>query len=292
MNERTIVSILFGALTLVAIIAWLPASVSEASAAADPTAIQVLPNDDGGTAQCGADHVIWNNMRSFDVRSPVSAMVHVTGSDGTQILDLARPLRAGEKLIMLWCGDVMGDGTEALAYEAFSGGAHCCFSVTIVELQAGARHLLDADLGNGAPGLPQQLNASGPLELPAASDVFAYFAHLSFAASPFMPLIFAYDGTHYTEATRQFADVIEADIARAEADLDQAVARPVPVQIPVQFAYDAQESVALRLYGLHVLRGDSDQALPEIEARLSPPVAAWLDDNAQAAADALAQQYR
>jgi hypothetical protein len=291
MNARTAASVICCAFTLVAIIAWLQASAAIASADADAAAIQALPNEDSGTAQCGPDRVTWKNARSFDVQLPGSATVHVTGSNGTQILDLSRPLQAGEKLIMLWCGDVLGSGAEALAYEAFSGGAHCCFSVTIVQLQPGARHLLDADLGNGGPDQFRQLDGSGPLELLAYSDVFAYFDHLTFAVSPFMPLVFAYDGSQYIEATRQFPEVIEAEIGRAEADLDQAATRGVPVNVPAQFAYEEQKSAALRLYGLHVLLGDSSQALPEIAARVLPPVAGWLEENAQAATDALAQYY-
>lgn len=185
---------------------------------------------------------------------------------------------------------MLGEGDQGLGFEMFSGGAHCCFSATVVLLHDG-RHVLDADLGNGGLLIPERPTSDGPLVLPASSDVFAYFDHLSFAASPFMPLVFAYDGSQYVEATRQFPEVIGSAIDRADADLTEAAARPVPAQVPPSFAYDEQKSVALRLFGLHVLLGDADQALPQIKARVSPPVAAWLDANASDAVDALAVRY-
>ncbi len=191
----------------------------------------------------------------------------------------------------LWCGDLLGDGSQVLGFEDFSGGAHCCFSVTVLLLEPGARHLLDVGLGNGGVGLPQQLGEGGPLELVGGSDVFAYFDDLSFAASPFMPLIFAYDGQQYVEATRQFPDYLDAQIDSADAALAEAVARPTPSKVPPQLAFQEQGSVALRLYGLHLLLGDADTALLQIEARLSRPAAAWLASHATAAADAIANAY-
>jgi hypothetical protein len=258
---------------------------------ADPPALQMLASDDSGSATCGSYLVNWNNADSSDVNAPGSVTLRATTTGGQLVLDLSHPLTPGEKMLALWCGDLLGDGTQALGFEEFSGGAHCCFSPTIVVLDAAGRHLLDADLGNGGLGLPQQLDDGGPLEVPASSDVFAYFDDLSFAASPFLPMVFAYDGTSYVEATQQFPDRLSAEISLAEADLANAVARPLPADVPPRFAYQEQESVALRLFGLHVLLGDADQALPGIEHQVAQPVATWLAANAPAARDAMAKRY-
>jgi hypothetical protein len=290
----------FTGLAIVGLTAWLftgpgvgsaSPSLAHQTGDADATTIQQFAQGESGSAQCGAYQVTWNNTRSFDFHSPGSMALRATASDGSVVVDLAHQLVAGEVVIPLWCGDLLGDGSQALAFESFSGGAHCCFSATVLLLQAGARHVLDADLGNGGLIQPEQIDGAGPLELPASSDVFAYFDDLSFAASPFMPMVFAYDGTQYVEATRQFPERLHAEIDRASADLAEAVARPARAQVPPQFADQEQESVALRLYGLHVLLGDADQALPLIEGRVAPPVATWLAANAPAAADAIAQIY-
>jgi hypothetical protein len=235
--------------------------------------------------------VSWNNERSFSVATPGRVTLNATDADGNLVLDLSHELSVAEKLIPRWCGDIIGDGSQALGMEDFSGGAHCCFSASVVLLQPDGRRLLDVDLGNGGLGHPEQLNESGPLQLPAGSDVFAYFGDLSFAASPFLPQVFVYDGTEYVEATRQFPDLLRADIRQTESDLTQAVARPASSQVPRAFMYQEQESVALRLYGLHVLLGDAEQALPGIQARVAPPAATWLAAHAAEAADRMAQRY-
>jgi hypothetical protein len=275
-------------LALCALLALAIAFVGPAHAQED-SPLQPLPIEDNGSAACGTHQVQWQNQPPPNFQVPGSATLQATAPDGQPIVELYWPLAPGEKVIPLWCGDLLGDGRQALAYEFFSGGAHCCFTATVLILEPGAPHLLDADLGNGGLIQPNQLDTTRPIELPATSDVFAYFDDLSFAASPFLPLVFAYDGAQYVEATRRFPDLIAAQVAQTEADLASAIARQVPA--PSRFDYQEQESIALRLYALHVLLGDADQALPLIQAQVSPPVAAWLTANKQAALDALGHVY-
>jgi hypothetical protein len=274
------------------LVAVLLAGTLAQTGAADPDSLTMLATDqDNGSAACGPDQVSWTNMRSFTANVQGSATLHATAADGASLVDLQLPLDPGAKLIPLWCGDVLGDGSQVLGYETFSGGAHCCFSVTVLRLQPGAAHLLDVDLGNGGLSQPRQLDGSGALELVGSSDVFAYFDDLSFAASPFLPLVFAYDGQRYVEATRRFPDLLSTQLDQANAELAEAVARPAPAQLPPALRYQEQESLALRIYGLHVLLGDPDTALADLQARVAPLVASWLAANADAARDAMAQVY-
>jgi hypothetical protein len=120
--------------------------------------------------------------------------------------------------------------------------------------------------------------------------VFAYFDDLSFAASPFLPLIFRYDGTRYVEATREYPAYLQAQLDAALGAL-----AGLPVQIPTTAGPDLavieHESTALRAYGLYALLGRTDEGLATLERRLAPPAAAWLESNAAAALDALSQRY-
>jgi hypothetical protein len=255
--------------------------------------VQRLSNSETGSATCGDIAVSWDNQRAQGVNTTGSARLRALDAAGAVLLDFTRALRPGERIVMLWCGDVLGDGSQALAYELFSGGAHCCFSVSVIQLAPGARHLLDADLGNGGLGPPQHLSDGGPLELVGSSDVFAYFDDLSFAASPFMPIIYAYapDRGVYVESTSQFGDYLSGLADEAEAALGGAVTRTPAEKLPAALEYQEQESISLRLYGLHVLVGDADAALPRITARLSPTAAAWLRVNAADADAAMAGVY-
>jgi hypothetical protein len=259
--------------------------------AQDQVPVQVLPNGDSGSAECSTYQLTWSNMPSFQVGVDGSVTLAATNTDGSTVVDLSQPLATGERLIPRWCGDILGDGSQALAYEMFSGGAHCCFSAHVVLLQPGAPELLNVDLGNGGLGEPARLMPGGPLQLIGGSDVLAYFDDLSFAASPFLPVIFSYDGQEYFEATRLFPDYLRAQVAMAESALADAVAQGAPAQLPPSLRYQEQESIALRLYALHVLLGDADAALPGIQARVAPPVSDWLGANAAAAAAAIAAAY-
>src|SRR5262245_27964396 len=147
---------------------------------ADADAVQLLADEDAGSTLCGDVEVTWSILTSVDFRTPGSATLTASAADGTPIFELELALGPGERLIPLWCGDLLGDGSQALGYETFSGGAHCCFSATVVRLTPGALPLLDVELNNGGLRLPAQLDGSGALELPATSDVLAYFDGLSF----------------------------------------------------------------------------------------------------------------
>ena len=194
-------------------------------------------------------------------------------------------------LSALWCADLVGDGRWAFAFERFSGGAHCCFSATILLLEAEAPHLLDRDLGNSGLVEPRQMDGGGPLEVPTTSDVFAYFGDLAYAASPVLPMVLAFDGTQYVEATRQFPVCSGGVEAGADGPRRRRRAADRRGRCGSRFDYQEQEGVALRLYGLHVLVGDGDQALPAIQSMVAPPVAEWLQDNAPTAVESMARVY-
>ena len=105
-----------------------------------------------------------------------------------------------------------------------------------------------------------------------------------------LPLVLAYDGTRYVEATRRFPDLLADEARQAQVELMEVVTRQTVVG-GSRFDYEEQVGMALRLYGLHVLLGDADQALPGLRALVAPPVAEWLDVNAQPAVEAMARVY-
>jgi hypothetical protein len=150
-----------------------------------------------------------------------------------RVSELTQDLYFGEWLIPLWCGDILDDGSQALAYETFSGGAHCCFSAIVALLDSSGRHLLERRLGNSPLGPPQQLGTGRSLQLVADADVFAYFGDLSFVNSPYLPLIFVYDGSNYVEADATLP-AIKAKLTPAAAawlDAHAAEARQALAQV-------------------------------------------------------------
>jgi hypothetical protein len=266
---------------------------SGAWASTDPSAIRGLGQARSGTAICGRYAVSWSNTAPTAPGAMGQSTIRITDPSTGATSSIAHPSAApSETLEPLWCGDVLGDGSVALGYSHFSGGAHCCTTATVVTLGDEGRQLLQVELGNAGGLNPVQLGDGGPLQLLSESDVFAYFDDLSFVASPFLPLIFRYDGTRYVEATSAYPDYL-----RTELDQTLGLLGALPAQIPSQggpgssLAQLEHESGALRAFGLYVLLGDEQTGQASLERTLSPAAAGWLSANASNALAALQQHY-
>jgi hypothetical protein len=92
-------------------------------------------------------------IRRYHARDPDDSGERVTvTSNGKTLIDredravsLSQPERGRATLV-----DVDGDGVKECIIECYSGGAHCCYRVYIVELRpAGAVVVADIDAGNG-----------------------------------------------------------------------------------------------------------------------------------------------
>jgi hypothetical protein len=245
------------ALTAKGLVHWLGESAEPPQ-----SPVQELPKDRNGSAQCGRYSLAWSSP-GFDGALPADARLTVTGAGGAPVFEMTEHVDyAGYGIFGLWCGDVLGDGSTALAYETYSGGAHCCIAATVVQLGQPTRTLLTADLGNAGGLTPEQLDSGGPLELTTSSDVLAYFDELPYASSAFLPLAFDYDGERYVEATRRYGGLMRADVEQAQRRLDEAVSR-----------------------------GASFEELASLKARVPGTVAAWLDAHRDAAMEAINQRY-
>ncbi len=261
-------------------------------ASTDASAIQDIGQERSGSAACGRFTVSWANTAPTAPGSMGQDTMRVVDTTTGTASSVSQPSAApSETLEPLWCGDVLGDGSVALAYAHYSGGAHCCTTATVVTLGDQGRQLLQVELGNAGGLKPVQLGDGGPLQLVAESDVFAYFDDLSFVASPFLPLVFRYDGGGYVEATSDYPNYLRAQLDEALGQLGM-----LPAQIPAQGGPDLarleHESVALRAFGLYALLGDAPSGQASLERRLSPAVAGWLSANAGDALAALQQHYQ
>ncbi|QQE12483.1 hypothetical protein JD969_03150 [Planctomycetota bacterium] len=93
--------------------------------------------------------------------------------------------------------DITGNGHPNFAYYEWSGGAHCCYTTTIIEKRDNQIvTLFEQELGNSNIRLEDLDNDTFP-ELVIHDDTFAYW-NTSFAGSPFPKTIFKFDGNQYT----------------------------------------------------------------------------------------------
>jgi hypothetical protein len=87
--------------------------------------------------------------------------------------------------------DKTGDGTPDIAVEDYSGGAHCCYRMTFVELGDRVRQLPTIDTANDRLTAVAK-RPGGGLRFEAAEQAFAYWA-IAFAFSPFPIIIYEFD---------------------------------------------------------------------------------------------------
>lgn len=111
------------------------------------------------------------------------------------------------------CQDLTKDGVPEAILSTFSGGAHCCTTVYVYSLTTPPRLLLEADVAHSGGVIPKQLDGTGPLELVTGDWRFAYDLDMSFADSPALTQVYAYQGGRYVDATRQFPKYLISTIA-------------------------------------------------------------------------------
>jgi hypothetical protein len=168
--------------------------------------------------------------------------------------------------------DLNGDGLVEAIVLHFTGGAHCCFEYWIFSEGPSGIQLDDAFLlNNGAIGEVQDLDGDGVLELDGSDDRFAYFPDLSYADSPFLPLVLCRtaEGT-YHDCTPQFPERLEESAGSYEQALSDAVQRGGE-------DYE-KRSPALGLLASLMRLGRDDEGWSKVVS-LCPECATWLLQN-------------
>lgn len=231
--------------------------------------IHVWSGEPDGSNNCGDFAVDWQSPE-LGGNGPKASLHAVEG--GNVVLDLVGRDDT-EQIMPLWCGDIAGDERPELATQRFTGGAHCCYTIRIDTMDGPT--LLERDLGNYGGLDPKDLDGDGVDELIGSSDVLAYFGDLPYAATQAVPLVLTFRGGKYIEATDDFPDVVREKLADAEKDLQQTIDDDLE---------DAIKGMAIGVYAHHVLLGDEDAALEELEERVPQTVASWLREHADEAA--------
>lgn len=99
--------------------------------------------------------------------------------------------------------EITGKAPKELLLTDYSGGAHCCFTHYLFTQEGGLRNLMYEEWGDGGIQEVRDLDGDGRAELITVA-VYSYFADLSFADSPGVTRVYAYDGIQLYDATRQF----------------------------------------------------------------------------------------
>lgn len=235
--------------------------------------VQELSGEPDGSARCGDYSLEWRSPELGAEGPPAT----LTAREGAVVVLSVEGGDEFEQLLPLWCGDLTGDGRPELGLEIFTGGAHCCFTLRVDTLDGPT--LLDRDLGNAGGPEPDRLDEEGALEIVTQSDVLAYF-DLPFAASPFLPLVFAYDDGRYVEATPDYPGHVRQGLEGASTRLEEALGQYE--EFP-----EAARGAALGVFGHYVLLGEASEGLEEIATRAPEDVTEWVRERADRAASAI-----
>jgi hypothetical protein len=104
---------------------------------------------------------------------------------------------------------LVADEGKQFVIAQYSGGAHCCYTTTILATAPELRVIHETVSTEGAVGGPPTVtdeDKDGVYEIAHTVKTFDYFGPLSHAASPFCPVIYAYNRTtgRYHIANRRF----------------------------------------------------------------------------------------
>ncbi|MFQ5915356.1 MAG: hypothetical protein ACE5JS_19470 [Nitrospinota bacterium] len=119
--------------------------------------------------------------------------------------------------IQILCIDLNRDGKTELILRHYSGGAHCCNTLSISTLGDKIKNILVFFAGNGALASFEDLDYDNIKELIVNYDGFAYFGGLCFACSPILPLVLCYRSGRYQDCTKKFPTIVKTDQASYRA---------------------------------------------------------------------------
>jgi hypothetical protein len=228
-----------------------------------------IPDQVPGSITCHGFEIAWRNPPAGP------AVVTVTNEQGAVVFEHAQEgFPIGRRthyqgfMTPTYCGDILGDGTPVLIVSNYEGGAHCCTEDVVVILGSKkAETVLTAPLGNALGVKPAQLD-EGPMELVSESDVFAYFDGLAYIVSPFLPLVYEFDGRTFVEATRKHPAFVRQHLQSSWEQL-RAAQRG-------RYHWTAEAGAALGVLGDYLLLGAESRGLSQLQQEVSPRVARWL----------------
>jgi hypothetical protein len=130
--------------------------------------------------------------------------------------------------------DLDGDGVHDALVMHFTGGAHCCFEYLIASSRADGIEITDwFSLGSADIENVLDLNGDRVPELVSSDNRFAYFPDLSFADSPFLPLVLCRSVTMlYYDCTARFPSYLQESADHYENSLRAYTARNAVTQPP------------------------------------------------------------
>lgn len=113
-------------------------------------------------------------------------------------------------------------GKKYFLIHLFSGGAHCCSSLLIAEMQGEKYAVLDTGFYGNSGFTVEDLDKDGRKEIVSGNDMFAY-AFTNYAETRFPLRVQRFEGGRLTEVTGSFKSDILYELGFFEEDLNEFV---------------------------------------------------------------------
>jgi len=111
---------------------------------------------------------------------------------------------AEDYLVSVELAEVTGEGLPELIVNAYSGGAHCCNTVSIFSLQDGEVITLSSgDWGSGGLALVRDSDGDGKVELTLVK-IYEYIDGLCFACSPVVWRTYVWNDGLFVDVTNRY----------------------------------------------------------------------------------------
>jgi len=210
-------------------------------------------------------------------QQPSGADVTVVLSDGVNQYTVASDSAESAQMFpwsVAYDQDLDGDGVNEAIVSHYTGGAHCCSEYLIFDAgPAGIASLDSFSFGNAGIDSLKDLDGDGIPEMRSYDDRFAYFDDISYAASPFLPLILcrSADGT-YTDCTPDFPDMLEESAQEYEGFLAGAPQSASDASDEDKYGY------SLGLLASYMRLGREDEGWSKVAA-LCAECESWLRQN-------------
>lgn len=108
--------------------------------------------------------------------------------------------------------DLNQNAVADIQIQTYSGGAHCCFSTSLLELSYPAKTVFEHTFSE-CPANPQDLDGDGIAEFVSCDDRWAY-EYCSYAESPLPTVVWQWNGEAYSLASQDFPQAYQAELAR------------------------------------------------------------------------------
>lgn len=163
--------------------------------------------------------------RPMQLRISAQGTTYVTIED--QVVELGAADSSGQVRVGIG-QDINGDGVPDLVVTQFSGGAHCCFSYSIVSLEPSAARVVGFVPAEDGGAAFVDLNGDGMVELRVQESAFRYW-NTYFAASPAPEVILRWNGAAYALAPDLMAapPIPEIELSRRASEVAETASRSV-----------------------------------------------------------------